>query len=422
MTLARPSTRIALRSYLLASHVVPLFAPSLLKRRLARRKEDAHRWREKLGVPGIPRPEGTIVWLHAVGLGEVLSLRGLISEMGAQAPDLIFLVTSSTQSSATVFTENLPARCLHQFLPLDAYSYVTKFLDYWRPALSIWAEQEVWPGLVTWTHARGVPLALVNARITAASHRKRMILRGLYADLFSRFSIVSAQDAGTAERLGVLGASDVRIDGAFKASAPPLYADMAEVSRLRQAMPDRPIWVAASTHPGDEVEAIAAVEALPDKLLIIVPRDIRRADEIATLLTTRNLPHVWRSSGKLPTQTDRVWLADSYGELGLWYRLATVALIGGGFDRVGGHNPWEAAALGAAILHGPDVANFQSDYAQLNQIDAARPIMRGMLSKALNAPDLAAVAKRALAETSTAQGRLAPLARDLLKLLPRQKV
>lgn len=249
-----------------------------------------------------------------------------------------------------------------------------------------------------------------------------MILRGLYADLFSRFSIVSAQDAGTAERLGVLGASEVRIDGAFKASAPPLYADMAEVGRLRQAIQDRPILLAASTHPGDEAEAIAAVEALPDRLLIIVPRDIRRADEIASLLTARNLPYVRRSSGKLPTQTDRVWLADSYGELGLWYRLATVALIGGGFDRVGGHNPWEAAALGAAILHGPDVANFQSDYAQLNQIDAARPIMRGMLSKALNAPDLAAVAKRALDETSAAQGKLAPLARDLLKLLPRRKV
>lgn len=115
MTFARPSTRAALRSYLLASQLVPLFAPSLLKRRLTQGKEDPHRWREKLGVPGISRPEGTIVWLHAVGLGEVLALRGLISEMGAQAPDLIFLVTSSTQSSAAVFTANLPSAACTSF-------------------------------------------------------------------------------------------------------------------------------------------------------------------------------------------------------------------------------------------------------------------------------------------------------------------
>lgn len=421
MTSARPSTRAALRSYLLASRVIPLFAPRLLKRRLARGKEDPHRWREKLGVPGIPRPDGKIVWLHAVGLGEVLALRGLIEEMGTQAPELTFLVTSTARSSAAVFTANLPARCLHQFLPLDSYNYITKFLDHWRPALSIWTEQDIWPGLVTSTHARGIPLALVNARLTAASHRKKMLLRGLYADLFSQFSIVSAQDGETAERLEALGAIDVRIDGSLKASAPPLYADMEEVKRLRQALLDRRIWVAASTHPGDETEAIAAAEALPDRLLVIVPRDIRRADEISTRLAARNLPHLRRSSGKIPTQTDRVWIADGYGELGLWYRLTDVALIGGGFDRIGGHNPWEAAALDTAILHGPDVANFQLDYAQLDQIDAARTITQGMLSKALNAPDLAAVAKRALDQTSVARGKLAPLAHDLLNLLPKRK-
>jgi len=417
----RPATAAdgaALRAYLLASRAIPLLAPALLRRRLARGKEDPQRWREKLGVPGLPRPEGTVIWLHAVGLGEVLALRGLIAQMAGLAPEAQFLVTSTARSSAMVFAANLPQHCRHQFLPLDAPGYVARFLDHWRPALSIWAEQEFWPGSVVAAHARGVPLALVNARLTDDSHRRRMRVRGLYADLLGRFSLVSAQDDRTAGHLGALGARAVRVDGAFKAAAPPLGVDAAELDRLRSALSGRRVWVAASTHPGDEAEAIAATEALPDRLLILVPRDIGRADAISAGLAARGLPALRRSAGGVPGPDVRVWIADSYGELGLWYRLAEAALVGGGFDRIGGHNPWEAAALGAAILHGPDVDNFRADYAQLHRADAARPVAPGALGTALAAPDLPSVAVRAMDMATAARGNLAPLARDLLALLP----
>jgi 3-deoxy-D-manno-octulosonic-acid transferase len=413
---------LTLNAYLHASRAIPLFAPFLLRRRLVRGKEDPMRWREKLGEPTLSRPDGALIWLHAVGLGEVLALRGLIAQMAELAPYVSFLVTSTARSSAAVFAANLPPRCQHQFLPLDAPSYVARFLGHWRPDMSIWAEQEVWPGMAAAAFARGVPLALVNARLTAKSYRRRLRVRGLYAEILSRFSLVSAQDEGTAGLLKVLGAGNVRIEGDFKAAAPPLSVDDVELNRLRQALLGRRVWVAASTHPGDEAEAIVGAEVLSDRLLILVPRDIGRADAISATLTARGVQHLRRSMGGIPVSGDRVWIADSYGELGLWYRLAEVALVGGGFDKIGGHNPWEAAALGAAIIHGPDVTNFQTDYAQLHRLDAARPISSGGLAASLAAPDLATVASRAMNLVLAARGNLAPLAHDLLALLPRQTV
>jgi 3-deoxy-D-manno-octulosonic-acid transferase len=417
---AEAKNGLELSAYLLASRAIPVFAPALLRRRLKKGKEHPLRWREKLGEPSLAREDGAIVWLHAVGLGEVMALRGLIAQLSELAPDLRFLVTSTARSSAVVFAANLPSRCQHQFLPLDAPSYLAHFMEYWRPAISIWAEQDIWPGAITAASANGVPLALVNARLTQTSYHRRMRFRRIYADLLSRFSLISAQDEKTVVYLHALGAEGVRIDGAFKAAAPRLRIDPLEIDQLRRALKGRRIWVAASTHEGDEVEAILAAQALADRLLILVPRDVSRAHAISEALTLRGLPHLRRSAGGFPAPTDRVWIADSYGELGLWYSLAEAALIGGSFDMVGGHNPWEAAALGAAILHGPDVSNFEADYSQLHQLDAARTVAQGALADALLAPDLYKVASRAMDITQAARGKLEPLARGLLSLMSRE--
>ena len=405
-----------LQIYLLASQALPLLGPPLLRRRLRRGKEDTTRWREKLGEPSARKPEAPVIWMHAVGLGEVLALRGLIGEMSAKAPEAEFLVTSSARSSAQVLARNLPARTRHQFLPLDAPGYLKRFLDHWQPALSIWAEQELWPGAVVAAHDRGVPLAMVNARISAKSYAKRARVRQLYADLLARFKLVSAQDQATACRLEGLGASSVRIDGSLKPAAPALVADEAEHARLQAGLSGRSVWVAASTHPGDETEALLAAHTLPERLLILVPRDIRRADDIASEAIKQGFSVLRRSQGGLPADTTRIWLADSYGEMGLWYRLADAALVGGGFDEIGGHNPWEPAALGAAVLHGPDVRNFERDYATLREAQAARQVARGSLADALKDPELFEMAHRAHALVERARGSLAPLATELLAL------
>ncbi|MFN6057924.1 MAG: 3-deoxy-D-manno-octulosonic acid transferase, partial [Paracoccaceae bacterium] len=212
----------ALRAYLAASRAIPLVARPVLRRRLARGKELPDRWREKLGEPGLPRPDGPLVWLHAVGLGETLALRGLIAALATEAPEAEFLVTSSTRGSAEVFAANLPPRTRHQFLPLDAPAYLRRFLDHWQPALSVWAEQDLWPGAVVATADRGIPLAMVNARMNADAYARRRRWQGLYADLFARFSLVTAQDATTAGHLQALGAAEVRVTGSLKAAVPPL--------------------------------------------------------------------------------------------------------------------------------------------------------------------------------------------------------
>jgi 3-deoxy-D-manno-octulosonic-acid transferase len=225
VTTSDPRRGAQLRLALALARAIPLVAPMVLKRRVAKGKDLPDRWREKLGKPSQPRPDGPLIWLHAVGLGETLALRGLIAAMAAQSPQAEFLVTSTTRGSAEVLAQNLPPRTRHQFLPLDAPAYLARFLDHWRPVLSVWAEQDLWPGAVTAAAARGIPLALVNARMNAEAYARRRRWTGLYADLFARFALITAQDDATARHLQALGAKDVSVTGSLKAAAPPLAAD-----------------------------------------------------------------------------------------------------------------------------------------------------------------------------------------------------
>jgi 3-deoxy-D-manno-octulosonic-acid transferase len=406
-----------LRAYLALSRLLPLAAPVFLKRRLARGREDPLRWREKLGQTGQTRPEGRLIWLHAVGIGEVMALRGLIAAMAKTAPDLSFLVTSMARSSAEVFAENLPPRTQHQFLPVDAPAYLNRFLDHWHPDLSVWAEQDLWPGAVVAAAQRGIPLALVNARMNEAAFVRRVRWRGLFADLYGRFSLIAAQDAATAAHLTALGARDVKVTGSLKSAAPVLAANAEALQTLGGLLAGRRVWVAASTHAEDEAVALAAQSVLwradPRWLLILVPRvPGRRAEVVASL--PAGLPHALRSAGDPPTGA--IYVADTVGELGLWYRLAEVVLMGGTFGPVEGHNPWEPAALGLAVLHGPRTANFAADYAALTGAGAARQISPDQLVDALTAPGLSAMGEAGKALALAGQQGVQPLATALLAL------
>ncbi len=274
-----------------------------LRRRLARGKEDPARMGERLGQPTAPRPEGRVVWVHAVGLGEVLALRPLIQAMQAEAPDLSFVITSVARSSAQVIAGNLPPRCTHQFLPLDGRDFVAAFLDHWRPALSVWSEQDLWPGAIHDCAARGIPLAYVNARMNAASLRRRRRVAGLYRDVLARFALVAAQDEETAASLRSLGADPV-VTGSLKPAAAPLAAEAADVDRLSAALQGRRVWVAASTHAADEAVLIPAQVALwqadPAWLMILAPRLPQRGDDIAAALMAAGLPFARRSAGQVP--------------------------------------------------------------------------------------------------------------------------
>ncbi|WP_157971163.1 3-deoxy-D-manno-octulosonic acid transferase [Pseudogemmobacter bohemicus] len=403
----------------------PLLQPLMrrvLSRRLAQGREDPARMGEKLGEATLPRPDGRLVWLHAVGLGEVMALRPLIAQMQAQAPDLRFLITSTARSSAGVIAQNLPEGALHQFLPLDGPDFVAKFLDHWRPALSVWSEQDLWPGVICDTARRGIPLAWVNARMNAESLRKRKRLSGLYRDVMARFSLIEAQDRDSALNLRSLGAQAVREGRSLKPAAEPLGADTAQCALMHERLAGRAVITAASTHPADEAVLIPAFRAIvardPGALLILVPRLPARAPGIATALEAAGLSHIRRSQGGLPGPDTNVWLADSFGELGLWYRLASRAFVGGAMGETGGHNPWEAVCLGLSVLHGPNVANFARDYADLTAAGLAQAIPPDptVLEAALSAPPSGS-REKAEALVSSARAALQPLAGDLVALI-----
>jgi 3-deoxy-D-manno-octulosonic-acid transferase len=402
-----------LRLYLAASYLLAPLSTRILRKRLARGKEHPSRWTEKQARGLVPRPDGTLIWLHAVGLGEVLSLRGLITRIAAQAPDVHFLVTSSTRASAEVFARNMPPRTIHQFLPIDAPPYRRKFLDHFQPDLCIWTEQDLWPGFVCDIKRRGIPQAVIAARMAEKSYRSHRKVKGLYCDLYRAIDLVTAQDDDTAKHLRSLGA-DVRVTGSLKPSAPALICDMQELDALQERLAQRMVWAVAPSHPADEEIALAAHDIVrethSDALLIIAPRFPDRRDEFATHIPRKSL-------GQRPEVSDPIWLCDTFGDLGLIYRAAQAVMIGGTHDATQGHSPWEALVLHSAVCHGPMTANFTPDYAQLHtahaatQISDAKQLAHFVVNGALDAQTQRADDCLLAADAQTTQ-----LAADLINL------
>ena len=351
-----------------------------IKRRLRKGKEDANRVSERYGIPTHARPAGPLIWLHAVGLGEVMALRGMIPTLSQHCPDAHFLVTSGTRQSADVFSQNLPERTLHQYLPLDVSRYCKAFLAHWKPDLCIWSEQELWPNMIWHVDQSDTPQVVINARMNAASFQSRHRAKGMFADIYGRFALISAQDEQTAAYIRALGAI-VRVDGSLKPLSPALQFDQAKFETRKAQIGERPVLCLASSHPADEDVALSALGELSlETLLIIVPRRVERSAEIAYKIKTAGFSH---SVGDGPIQeTTRVHLVDQVGQLGLWYRLCSYAFIGGGFDETQGHNPWEAVTLNRRVFHGPNTANFKRDYENLNAL--------GIASQIMNASDLVA--------------------------------
>lgn len=369
---------LQLRGYLIMRRVFQPVMRRVLAGRICKAKENAARAGERLGIATQVRPTGRVVWMHAVGLGEVLALRPLIVGMQQVAPDLNFVITSTARSSADVLGQNLPANTVHQFLPLDGPTYMAKFLDHWQPCLSIWSEQDIWPGAIHDCAARDIPLAYVNGRMDNKSTAKRARLAGLYKKVFGLFDLITVQDEQTAENLSSLGGRDVRVTGSLKPAAEPLSVDVGMLATLQVALEGRKIWVAASTHCEDEAVLIDAQRELvkrdPSWLLILAPRAPARGDEIEGALVQAGLTCTRRSKGGQPDPSHSVWIVDSFGELGLWYRLAAAAFVGGSYGSLGGHNPWEAICLNLLVCHGPNVANFAKDYEVLDYSGASQPL------------------------------------------------
>lgn len=344
----------------------PLGAPliaAFMRRRLAAGKEDAMRFGERQGAASLGRPDGSrLIWVHAASVGESLSMLPLIEYLLAADADLTLLLTTGTISSAQLMAERLPPRAIHQYAPLDRPSYVRRFLDHWRPDLVLWAESEFWPNLILETTDRGTPMILVNGRISPKSFTGWQRARSIIATLLGRFDLCLGQSEEDAKRLRQLGAANVDCLGNLKFAVPPLPAEADELARLEAKFAGRPNWLAASTHAGEERIAgethLALEQAHPGLLSVIVPRHAQRGAEIATMLRAMGLHVAQRSAGQ-PIEADtQIYLADTMGELGLFFRLAPVTFMGKSLVPLGGQNPLEALHLDCAVLHGPHMMNF----------------------------------------------------------------
>ena len=354
----------ALIAYRLLTRLLEPLAPRLLDARARQGKEDPVRVDERLGLTTVARPAGDLVWLHGVSVGETLSLLPVVERMRRQRPDLTVLVTSGTLTSAQLMASRLPAGVIHQFAPVDAPGAVAAFLDHWQPSLAVFVESELWPNLILEARRRGVKLVLASARITEKTVEGWRRFPGAVRRILSAFDRILPQDETSAARLHSLGA---RIDGhvnlKLSGEAPP--HDAAAFTRLSAAIGDRPVVVAASTHDGEEIAIVRALDKLADRLcLILVPRHPARSADIATALTRDGYRFARRSQGHEPDRDTDLYLADTLGEMGLFLRLADVVVMGGSFSAalekplVGGHNPLEPARLGKPAVTGPDMSNW----------------------------------------------------------------
>ena len=361
--------------YRLVTDLLGPVVPLLLAVRQRRGKEDPERRPERLGRSRIARPSGSLIWVHAASVGEVMSARVLVSRLLDAVPQVNILVTSGTVTSADLLAGKLPDRVFHQFVPLDRAPYATRFLDHWRPDLVLWLESELWPNLLQAIRRRTIPAVLVNARMSARSCRRWSRLPRTARHLLGSFARVLPANTEAAERFATLGAAHIGPVGNLKAAAAPLEAPQAALSALRAAVGARPVWVAASTHRGEEAVCLEAHRAVAaqhrDLLTIVAPRHPDRGGEIAELARRRGLAVAVRSRGALPRVDTDVYVADTMGELGLMFRIAPVALIGGSLVPHGGHNPLEAAQLGSAVLFGPHMTNFPDSATPLREAGAA---------------------------------------------------
>ena len=346
-----------------------------LARRRSQGKEDAARFGERLGRAGRTRPEGPLIWLHAASVGEALSILGLTERVLTDYGEVTMLVTTGTVTSARLLAERLPPGAIHQYVPVDRLAWARRFLDHWRPDIALWVESEFWPNLISETQARAITMILLNGRMSLRSFAAWRRWPGLIRPLLGGFALCLAQDEDEAKRLRALGAPSVKAPGNLKFASPPLPVDEAEAERLSHSIGARPIWLAASTHAGEEEIVVEAhrriAPAHPGLLTVIVPRHPSRGREVALVLERAGMKGALRSSGDAIAPETEIYIADTLGELGLFYRLCPVAFIGGSLIPHGGQNLLEPARLDCAVIHGPHMENFRAVVGEMTTAEAS---------------------------------------------------
>ncbi len=427
--IARPPVSLPLKFYRHATNALSFTAPIILKIREGRHREDPARRNERLGRPYIHRPKGRLIWFHAASVGETNAILPILPEIESRRPDTRILLTTGTVTSATLAQSRLSENAIHQYVPLDAQKFVRSFLNHWKPDLAVFAESEIWPNLVLETSSADIPLLLVNARMSKKTYRNWKRYGIVSRPLFSRLDVVLAQSKRISDWYSFLGSPSVSTIGNLKIDAPPPPIDNEKLVKLKEAISGRPVFLAASTHPGeDEIIATAhklISRAVPDILTIVAPRHPERGISISEAFGEIGLTTALRSENELPASHHDIYIADTIGELGILYSLAPLAFIGGSLIPHGGQNPVEAVKLDTATLTGPHRNNFADIYNTLLkcggavEVKSAEDISEIAIKLLQNPSEISAMKKGALEGLAELTGALEETVETILSHLDR---
>lgn len=401
--------------------------PFLLRWRQVRGKELPDRVREKMGFASQARPTGPLIWFHAASVGELVSILPLVQRCLEKKTNVTVLLTTGTVTAARLLQHRMThPRLVHQFVPLDVPRWGRRFLANWQPQAVVFTESELWPNLIGLCHQQNIPVALVNGRMSERSFKNWRRFRPVARRMLERFAWIAARSDADAQHFQQLGARSLAITGDLKTAAPPLPVDQVALQSVQQQLAGRPVFLAASTHEGEEDALRPVLQILqarfPSLLTIIVPRHPERGAAISALFG--GAPR--RAQGQVPARTDSVWVCDTLGELGLFYRLADFAFIGNSLPDVrtggGGHNPFEPARLGCALATGPRIQNFQEAFAILGEsvevVSTAADLVDWVITMLENPARRKACAEQAQAVATANMALPEQLADKILALLP----
>ncbi len=366
-----------LNYYKFATTLLAPLVPLWLHVRKLRGKEDAGRIGERFGRTSYGRPPGTLLWIHAASVGEANSVLSLIQQLKKKFPLLHILLTTGTVTSAALMKKRLPAGVIHHYAPVDTPEATERFIRHWLPDVVWFVESELWPNLIDAGRRYYCLMALINARMSERSFYFWKKYHHAAHQMLSAFYLCFAQSEQDAARLRELGASQVITSGNLKYDAPTLPCNEGALLALRQMIAGRTVWLAASTHPSEELMAARAHRDLaqihPSLLTIIVPRHPERGGDIARELAAYGAT-AQRSLRQPVTENTAFYIADTLGELGLFYRLCDVVFMGGSLVAHGGQNPLEPAHLACAIISGSHTHNFQEVYQEMLAAKAVKRV------------------------------------------------
>lgn len=408
------------RTYAILSNLISPFLRLYLQRRVKQGKEDILRVKERFGTSPLTRLDAPYIWLHGASVGESMSLLPFIQYLHRLYPNLQFILTTGTLTAANLLRTKLPPNTIHQYVPLDVKAWVSRFLEHWKPTIAIMTESEVWPNICFSCKERNIPLYLINARLSEESTQNWLKLKNTSKAIFSCFTGILTIAEEYKERLEKLTDQNIELMPNLKFAANPLPFEEQELKTLKEAIKDRIVFVAASTHEGEEEIFVKTYKRLkidmPNLLLVLAPRHLRRIEAIENLLLQHKIVFENRSTRIAPKAEDDVFLFDTMGELGLAYRLGRIAIVGGSFiPGIGGHNPIEPAALGICTFHGPYMENAKDIISRLEDclIQVDEQTLEGALSfylaHAKNAEEIGKNAMERILENKNGLKQLAQL-------------